>query len=151
MKVIFLQEVKGQGKANEVKEVSDGYARNYLFPNQLAKPATAGATKVLNLKKQIQAEEDQLAVAEMRQLKQKLEELKPVFYLEVINNKAQGAITAKEVVSYLQEKEGVELSTKQLKNFNNLKELGTFLVEINLPMQVKASLTIMVENKNQQK
>jgi len=151
MKVIFLKDVKGQGLKDEVKVVSDGYALNYLFPNHLAMQATIGATKSLNTKKQIQGEENQLATAEMKQLKQKIEELKPVFQLDIIQDKAQGSITAKEVVNYLKVEEGIEISTKQLKNFNNLKEVGNFKVEINLEMGVKATLVVRVEKKDKKK
>ena len=51
MKVIFLQDVKGQGKKGEVKDVSEGYANNFLFPRKMAAPASEGAMKVLEQQK----------------------------------------------------------------------------------------------------
>ncbi|ATG97675.1 50S ribosomal protein L9 [Mesoplasma lactucae] len=146
MKVIFLKDVKGQGKKDEIKEISDGYAINYLIPRGLAKQATAGATKTVNANKQKQAEIDQLTTAQMRQLKTVLEGLKPVFELDFSDqDKATGAVTAKDIVNKLKTDNNIDLDTKQFKNFKNIKKLGTTKVVINLDMGVKATLSVKVE------
>ena len=75
MKVIFLKDVKGKGKKGDVKNVSDGYARNYLLKNNLAQEATPGNLKALEAKKRKQKQLEQDEKDEAIKLKDKLAEL----------------------------------------------------------------------------
>lgn len=75
MKVIFLKEVKGKGKQGETKNVSEGYARNYLFPNKLAIEATPGNLKSLEAQKKSEQKKEDEEYEEALQVKEKLEEL----------------------------------------------------------------------------
>ena len=85
MKVILLKDVKGTGKKNEVKEVSDGYARNYLLPKKLAVPADNTNMKELNEKnksKELKAQKEYEAAVE---LGKKMEELNVVIYAKAVS------------------------------------------------------------------
>jgi large subunit ribosomal protein L9 len=117
MEVIFIKDLKGQGKVNQLKEVSDGYAMNFLIPNGYAVQATPGKVETLKVKIKVQNEEDKLGKAETEQQKRTLEGLSLVFKLNFSNtDKAQGSITAKDIVDELKSKYKLDLSTK---NGNN--------------------------------
>src|SRR5699024_6654009 len=75
MKVIFLKEVKGQGKKGEVKKVPVGYATNYVFKNNLAEEATPGNLRKLEAQKRKQKEAEEQELKEAEQLKEKLKSL----------------------------------------------------------------------------
>src|SRR5690625_4521233 len=103
MKVIFLQDVKGQGKKGEVKKVPQGYANNYLLKNNLAEKATPGNLRKLKAQQEKQAEQEQEAKESAEKLKQKLAEL-------TVNIKAKagdggrlfGSVTNKQIADELQ-------------------------------------------------
>jgi len=148
MEVIFIKELKGQGKVDQIKEVADGYAKNFLIPNGYATPATNGAKKTLAHKLQVQSEENKLGKAETTQLKNVLDQVKLTFQLPVSpDGQVQGAITAQEVVKTLNGTHKLNLTTKQLKNFKNLKTLGTTDVKVILDYGMNANLKIIIEGK----
>jgi len=138
MEVIFIKDLKGQGKVNQLKEVSDGYAMNFLIPNGYAVQATPGKVETLKVKIKVQNEEDKLGKAETEQQKRTLEGLSLVFKLNFSNtDKAQGSITAKDIVDELKSKYKLDLSTKN----------GTTNVDLNLAYGIKAILKVKVERK----
>ena len=102
MKVILLKDVKGTGKKNEVKEVSDGYARNYLLPKKLAVPADNTNMKELNEKnksKELKAQKEYEAAVE---LGKKMEELNVVIYAKAGDGgRLFGSITSKDIAEQI--------------------------------------------------
>ena len=143
MKVLFKKDVPDVAKAGQVKDVADGYARNFLIPRGLAVAATAGALKqVANLQAvaaKHAAEEEQSA----RSLKQRLE-AQPI----VIEAKAgsqgrlYGSVTTADVASAIQKQIGAEVERRDLELADPVRQVGTYQVSARLHRAVNASVTI---------
>lgn len=147
MKVILLNEVKNLGKINQVVEVSDGYAKNYLFPNNLAVAATEDALKV---NKKIKAEEKEMALEKVKyyqSIKNDLEKLTLEFYLNSKDGKVAHAISAKQICAYLHYNFGIELDKHKFVGFKPIKALGTTKVTVKLYSDVLAKFKVKVSEK----
>ena len=145
MKVILNADVKGKGKKGEIVNVSDGYARNFLFPKNLAKEATAqnlNAAKVAQdaaKHKKLVEKAEALALAEKLsgktvQLKAKCGE----------GNRLFGAVTAAEVAEALKESMGIEVDKKKIALSGGIKELGTYDVAVKVYAEVSATIKVDV-------
>ena len=146
MKVILTADVKAQGKKGDVINVSDGYAFNYLFKNNLAVPASAGNVSVNNARKK--AEEERIAqeTAEARVLAKKLESMTIELNLEVgENGKAFGSITGKEIADELL-KHGINVDRKKIE-LDTIKTVGSFVAVAKLYKGVSAKLKLHVAKK----
>ena len=104
MKVIFIKDLKKQGKINEIKEVSDGYATNYLIKNGYAVKYTKTSSNILNqdIKKKEQEEKENIKKAE--KLKKKLEALSISFKVSSNKGKVFGSISSKQIAEELEKK-----------------------------------------------
>ena len=146
MKVILLKDVKAQGKKGDVINVSDGYATNYLFKNNLAVPASSGNLSVNNARKK--AEEQKIAedTAAAKVLAKKLESLVLEMQLEVgANGKAFGSITGKEISEKLAGM-GIEVDKKKIE-LQTIKTVGNFVAVAKLYKGVSAKIKINVAGK----
>ena len=146
IKVVLLKDVKGIGKAGEVKQVSRGYAVNYLFPQKLAVEATP---KVLNELKQ-----KQTAMAKRQQKeKERAEQIKAALAGKkiVLKHKAGeqgrlfGSVTPKEIAQHIEKEFGFSLSRKNISLPAPIKTLGEHKAEIDLGHGIKFMLDIEVE------
>ncbi len=144
MKVIFLQDVKGQGKKGEIKNVSEGYAQNFLIPRGLVRPATEGNVKTLEqqtaaeLKRKAQEKEDAI------QLGKKLEEITVELKAKAgEGGRLFGAITSKQVADAL-EKAGVKLDKRKIEMPEPIRSLGVTQVSVKLHPEVKSTLKVHV-------
>ncbi|CAM4436510.1 MAG: 50S ribosomal protein L9 [Paenibacillus macerans] len=144
MKVIFLQDVKGQGKKGEIKNVSEGYAQNFLIPRGLVRPATEGNVKTLEqqtaaeLKRKAQEKEDAI------QLGKKLEEITVELKAKAgEGGRLFGAITSKQVADAL-EKSGVKLDKRKIEMPEPIRSLGVTQVSVKLHPEVKSTLKVHV-------
>lgn len=147
MKVIFLSDVKGQGKKGEVKEVSSGYAQNFLIKKGLAKEATS--TNLSELKGQAKAKEKEEA-----ENKAKAEALKATFEAEdfVVEMKAKagedsrlfGSITSKQIAEALQKQHGYKVDKRKMELNHPIRNLGFQNVPIKLHPEVTATLRVHV-------
>lgn len=145
MKVILLKDVPKQGKKEAIINVSDGYAHNYLFKNNLAIPASDSNLAKLksDLEKRQLNEKD--LIAKMETLKIKLEKEKLVFKVKVGNqDKMFGSISNKQIFSFLKEK-GYEIEKDQIIIEEPISSLGIHLIKINLHKKVTAEIKIAVE------
>lgn len=144
MKVIFLQDVKGKGKKGEVKNVSDGYARNYLFPNNLAVEATKGNLKELEQQKKATEKKAQKQLEEAKQLKEKLEN-------EKIEIKAKageggrlfGAVSTKQIADTLKKK-GYKVDKRKIELEEPIRSLGVTKTPIKIHPEVTATVNVHV-------
>ena len=110
MKVIFNQDVKGQGKKGELKEVSDGYARNYLLPRKLASEATADNINTARLKEKARQAQIAAERAEAQETAKKLESVNLIIKAKAgQNGKLFGAVTSQEISEALKEQAGIEI------------------------------------------
>lgn len=144
MKVIFIKDVKGQGKKDEIKEVKDGYGKNFLIKNGYAKLATQANINQLNKQINENRLEETLYIKEMQDLKTKLE--KEEFIFKVSTGKQDmmfGKISTKQIKSAISEK-GYKVDKTQIKLENSITSLGCHYVNIELHKQVIAKIKIRV-------
>lgn len=146
MKVIFLEDVKGQGKKGEVKEVSAGYAQNFLFKKNLAAEATA---ENINKLKQKQAGDKRRAdqqLAEAKQLAETLKELTVVLKTKTgEGGRVFGAISTKQIADGLEEQKGIKLDKRKiLLDGGSIKSLGTTICTVKLHPEVSTELRVQV-------
>ncbi|HHT06471.1 MAG TPA: 50S ribosomal protein L9 [Hydrogenispora sp.] len=145
MKVILLSDVKALGKKGDLKEVSAGYARNFLFPKKLAVEATPGNLRRLEEEKVRQKEQAAKDEATARQLAAQLDGLTLTFETKAgEGGKLFGSITGKDIVDRLQQETKIELDKKQLNLPEPIKAMGEHEVAVNLYRGVKATLKIQV-------
>jgi len=144
MKVIFLQDVKGQGKKGEVKDVSEGYARNFLLPRGLAKEASQGNLKTLEVQKQSEERRKQQEKQEAEALGKKLDAMTVVIRAKAgEGGRLFGSITSKQVSEALA-KEGIEVDKRKIELDEPIRTLGVTKVPIKLHPQVRATLSVQV-------
>lgn len=145
MKVIFLKDVKGQGKKGEVKEVSEGYARNFLIPQGAVQIATEGAKKTLNQmaasaqKKKDKEKEDAQALAA------RLNEMTVVIKAKSgEGGRLFGAITSKQIAEALESAHGISIDKRKIELEDPIRTLGTTKVTVKLYPDVKGTLSVQV-------
>ena len=131
MKVILCADVKGQGKKDQIVEVSDGYARNFLFPKKLAIPADAKAMNEAKNKessKQYKIDTDR---QNAKDIAEKLKSIKVVFeYAAGPDKKLDGSVTAKDIAEALQKNHGIEIDKRKISLANPIKSFGTFTADV---------------------
>ncbi|MBR3493979.1 MAG: 50S ribosomal protein L9 [Clostridia bacterium] len=145
MKVILLKDVKGQGKRDDIINVSDGYARNFLFPQKLAVEATSGATKEIQLKR---AAEEKREAERRAEAQQKAVALKG----HVIELKAKcgstgrlfGAVTSAEVAEQLKAQYSVSVDKKKIELPEQIKQLGDYDVSVWLYAGITVAMRLRV-------
>ena len=148
MKVIFNTDVRGQGRKGEMKEVSDGYARNYLLPRKLASEATADALNALKLKEKAKA-------AQMAKEKALAEENAKRLSGVVVQISARagqggrldGAVTSQEMADALREQHGIELEKNKIVQAEPIKQFGSFEVKAKLGYEVSGTINVLVTEK----
>ena len=148
MKVILLKDVKGTGKKNEVKEVSDGYARNYLLPKKLAVPADNTNIKELkeqNKSAEIKAQKEYEAAVE---LGKKMEELNVVIYAKAGDGgRLFGSITSKDIAEQIKKQHNIEVDKRKITLDEPIRVLGSRFVDIKIHQKVTTRLRVDVKEK----
>ena len=147
MKVIFIKDLKKQGKVNEIKEVSDGYATNYLIKNGYAVKYTKGSLDRLNNDLETNRIEEEKAIALAEQTKKEIEKLKIQFNVKTgANDKVFGNISTKQISDELKEK-GYDIDKKKIIIDLPLNVLGNHFDEVELHKKVKDKLNIELISK----
>ena len=145
MKVILLADVKGLGKANDVVEVNDGYARNFLFKKKLAKESSVSNLNEVNLKKGAKAEHERRALDAAKDLKKKLDGQSVSLKMKAgEGGKLYGAVTSQDVSDALK-KDGFDIEKKQVVIKDPIKNVGIFGVRIKLHPEVSCEINVNVE------
>ena len=148
MKVLLLADVKGQGKKDQIINVSDGYARNFLFPKKLAVEADAGAmadAKNKEASKQFRLKEEKAAA---QVLAAKLNEITVVIKTAGGNdNKLYGSVTTKDIADALKASHGIEIDKRKLSVAENIKTFGTYNVDVKVYPEVSAKMKVSVQEK----
>ena len=145
MKVVFLEDVKGQGKKGEMKTVSDGYARNYLLPRKLAAEATPDAINAIKLKEKAKAaqaaKEKQLAEEYAKQL----EAVQVVVRAKAGNGgKLFGAVTSESISRALKEQFDMDIEKNKIVQTEPIKSFGTYSVKAKLGYEVSGKINVLV-------
>lgn len=145
MKVILLQDVKGQGKQGDVKEVSEGYARNFLFPRHLAEEATVSALKTLQQKHDKEERHRAQELADAQALGKVLEDKKIVVKTQSgEGGRLFGAITTKHIADAMK-LEGIDVDKRKIVLSDPIKALGGHRVTVKLHPDVHVSILVYVE------
>jgi large subunit ribosomal protein L9 len=148
MKVIFLQDVKGKGKKGDVKNVSDGYARNYLFKNNLAQEATPGNLKALEAKKKKNEQLEQKEKEEAMNIKDTLADLTVELQAKSgENGRLFGSITSKQIAEALEKQHGYKIDKRKLELDQPIRALGYTTVPVKLHPEVSGSVKVHVTEK----
>ena len=147
MKVIFIKDLKNQGKKNEIKEVSDGYATNFLIKNGYAVKYTKTSNERLNNDIEKNKQEDEKNRQNANKLKEKLEKEIIKFVVKTGNNgKVFGNISSKQIADELKKK-NYDIDKKKIQIDASLTILGCHYVEIELYKNIKAKLQIELTEK----
>jgi len=150
MKVILLQDVDNLGKAGDLKEVADGYARNYLLPGRLA----AGATPALlaNHQQRIAAEKrkQEKLVEANKQQAEKLGNITLVFKARVgRQGRLYGSITSQDIASGLRDSEGIIIDRRMIDLPEPIRTVGTFTVPVKIAQKLAPKITVNVVDQSE--
>lgn len=145
MKVIFIKDLKKQGKVNEIKEVSDGYATNFLIKNGYAVKYTKTSNEILNTSLKNKAIQEENDIKEATKLKQQLEKIELVFNVKSgKDGRTFGTISTKQISEKLNELK-YKIDKKQIIIDGSLNTIGTHYVKLNLHKKVECSLKIVLK------
>jgi len=150
MKVILLKDVPKVGKKNEIKEVSDGYARNFLLANDLAKPATDSTLKQWEEEKEVLEKKAEAELKTEEELISRLDGQEFEIKAKADESgKLYGSITAAKIVKMLKD-QGFEVAKNQIKLIEPLKETGEYediLIELSHGLEAKIKIIIIPEDE----
>ncbi len=148
MKVIFLKNVKGVANEGDVKDVKEGYAKNFLFKQKLALEATPANMKAHEEKLESLKEQEKLKIAEAKALAEKLKAAKIEFNQKAGDTgRLYGAATSQEISDALA-KIGIHIDKKLFDIKEPIKEAGTHTVKVNIYKEVKSQLTVVINAIN---
>lgn len=149
MKVILLKDVKGTGKAGEVKDVSDGFARNFLIPKGAAKIADAGALSDLKNKEAAKQHKIEVDKAEARDLATKLEAiLVKIEASHGADGRLYGSITSQHVADELKAASGIEIDKRKIVLDNPIKAYGKYEIPVKLyGSEIQGKINLIVTEK----
>lgn len=145
MKVILLADVKGKGKRDQVIEVPDGYARNYLFAKKLAVAADTQALSALKGREASIRHKYDIDKAAAEEIAKRLESIVLVLHRKAgVDNKLYGAVTTKEITQQLKLEYNIDIDKKKLSMNTPIKAFGTYKIKAKLFSGVSATVTVQV-------
>lgn len=148
MKVILKQDIKGVGKKGEVINASDGYARNYLLPRELAYEANEGNMAALKEKKESEKFRKDNESQSARELAKKLTGLSVKFDVKAgENGRLFGSITSKDIVEEIKKQHGFDVDKKKLVLDEPIKAAGVYNIEVKVYPEISAKLKVVVTGK----
>jgi len=149
MKVLLLQDVKGQGKKGELVNVSDGYARNFLLPKKLAVVADNGVLNEIRTKEEAkkhrEAEEKKAAQENAKKLEGIVVKL---FATAGAGGKFFGAVGAKDIAGELAKTSGIEVDKRKIQLADSIKAFGTYSIDVKLHTEVTGKINVVVAKKD---
>lgn len=146
MKVILIKDIPKIGKKYDIKDVADGYARNFLLPNKLAEEATLNRISKIHGMKAGQEKENQEKLESYKRQVKQMAEFKLEFTLKTDGKSVFGAINQKDVTEKLKEK-GIIIEPEQIKIDKHLKEIGEHIVKIKFSPEIEADLKVILKSE----
>ncbi|MCF6464731.1 50S ribosomal protein L9 [Clostridium sp. Cult2] len=145
MKIILLEDVKGLGKAGELVNAKDGYARNFLFPRNLAIEATPGNMQKWEERKKLQEAKDKEEYEKAIEIKEKIQKLT----VELKGKAGEGgrlfgSITSKDISEALMKQHKINIDRRKIELKDNIKSLGVTTVEVKVYPEISANLKVNV-------
>ena len=148
MKVIFLKDVKGKGNKGEVKNVSDGYAHNFLIKQGVAIEATPGNIKMLDAQKNKVKQEAADELEQSKQLKEKLEALTIELTAKAGDGgRLFGSVTSKQIADELSKKHKIKIDKRKFDLPDGIRSLGFTNVPLKLHPEVTATVKVQVKEQ----
>lgn len=145
MKVILLKDVKGQGKKDQLVEVSEGYARNFLLPRKLAVAATPDAVNTVRLKEKARLAEEARLKAEAMETVEKLKKCQVRLTAKAgTGGRLFGAVTNKEISEGLKEQFQIDIPKQKLVLEEPIKAFGGYQVKAKLGFEIVGTVSVMV-------
>ena len=148
MKVILTADVKGQGKKDQIIDVSDGYARNFLLPKKLAIPADSKAINDVKNKEAAKQHKIDTEKQEAKEIAKKLEDIVVRFvYASGPDKKLYGSVTAKDISEALAKDFGIDIDKRKISLREPIKSFGRFTADVRLYTEVSGKITVEVTGK----
>ena len=146
MKVILLQDIKGTGKKDQIVEISDGYARNYLLPRKMAREATSEALNAIEKARSADRHREEVRKQEAEQRSRELKG--KVIQLEVKggeNGKLYGSVTNDQIATALKQQHGIEIDKRKLEQEEPIKSAGQSFVTLRLYPGISTRMIVNVK------
>ena len=148
MKVIFLQDVPSVARASEIKEVADGYARNFLIPKKLALPASSSTASIAEAQRKKQAKKLEQLEAESVEMANQLEGKEVILQARVgAKDRLYGSITSADIATELESISGLSVDKKKIELAEPIRQLGSYEVAIRLAQNVVPKIKVTVTAK----
>lgn len=148
MRVILTADVKGQGKKDQIVEVSDGYARNFLLPKKLAIPADSQSINEIKNKEASKQHKIDVEKAQAKEIAAKLENIVLKFeYAAGPDKKLYGSVTSKDIAELLKKAHGIDIDKRKITLANPIKSFGRFSADVKLFTDVNGKITVEVVSK----
>ena len=145
MKIVFNEDVRGQGQKGDIKDVSDGYARNYLLPRKLASEATPDALNAIKLKEKAKAAQAAKEKAQALEYAKKLEAVQVTIRAKAGNGgKLFGAVTSEAISKALKEQFDMDIEKNKIVQAEPIKSYGAFTVKAKLGYEVSGNISVLV-------
>lgn len=154
MKVVFIEDVPNVAEVGEIKDVADGYGRNYLIPRKLAVLADARATQIVETRKKRKARIEAETEAEMRELAKQLEGLDIVIKAKAgTKDRLYGSITNADIAEEVNKSAGLEIDKRKIELEKPIHEIGSYDIPIRLTKDIipKVKLSVIEEEKTEVK
>ncbi len=148
MKVVLTQEVKGLGQPGQIKEVADGYARNYLLPQGLATIATPGTIKEVEQRQAAEKKRQDKLDEEMRSIGKKMDGTNISVRSKVgEGGKLYGSITTQDIAEALEKQAGQTVDKRKIEIEEPIRHVGSYQIPVKLSKNVTANINLTVEGE----
>ena len=148
MKVVLLADVNGQGKKGQVVNVSDGYARNFLFPKNLATPADNKIMNELKGKEDSRLHKIELEKKAAHETAEKLKTVAVKITAQAgSDGRMYGTVTAKEIAEQLKKQHNIEIDRRKISLADPIRTFGTYLPEVKLYPEITGQIRVVVTEK----
>ena len=148
MKVLFNEDVKGKGKKGELKDVADGYARNFLIPKGLASVATADNINSAKLQKKAHDAQVEKEKAESRAVVEKLASAQIVIKASAgESGKLFGAVTSQEIADAIKEQTGIVIEKNRIVSGDPIKSFGNYSLKVKMGYEISGTINLIVTQR----